>query len=107
MNRVSYQKEIKTIVKTLKEKYKPEKIILFGSFAFGKPKENSDVDLCLIKKTKDPFPRRLFKVVKYIESDLGTDILVYTPDEWQEALEEENYFIKEIAQKGQILYEKK
>lgn len=50
MNKTHYQKEIKKIVKILKEKYKPEKIILFGSFASGRPKENSEVDLAVIKK---------------------------------------------------------
>lgn len=99
-------KEIKKIVGQIVEKYKPEKIILFGSFAYGKPKENSDVDLVVIKKTKKRFIKRLFEVCQYIRSRLGTDILVYTPKEWEEALKEENYFVKEIFQKGKTVYEK-
>lgn len=46
------QKEIKKITGQIVEKYKPEKIILFGSWAYGKPKENSDIDLMVIKKNK-------------------------------------------------------
>jgi len=101
-----HQKEIEKIVKQIREKYNPEKIILFGSFAYGKPRENSDVDLIVIKKTKERFTQRLIKIAGAISSFLGTDILVYTPEEWQQAIEEENYFIKEVAQKGKVLYAK-
>ena len=100
------QKEIKKITKQIVKKYKPEKIILFGSFAFGRPKENSDIDLVVIKKTRKRFMKRLFEICRCIKSWMGTDILVYTPKEWKEALTEENYFIKEIAQKGKVVYAK-
>lgn len=98
------QKEIKKIVNQIVRNYKPEKIILFGSYASGKIRENSDVDLAVIKKTKAKFTRRLFKIAGMIKSSLGTDILVYTPKEWNDALAEENYFIKEIAEKGKLVY---
>jgi len=42
---------IKEIVGILTEKYKPEKIILFGSYAYGNPTEDSDIDLLIIKET--------------------------------------------------------
>jgi len=100
------QIEIKKITRQIVEKYKPEKIILFGSFTYGKPKENSDVDLLVIKRTKKRFGSRLFEVAKIINSEKGTDILVYTPKELKEAVEEENYFIKEIIQKGKLIYER-
>ena len=103
---MNVKKEIKKIVDQIAKNYKPEKIILFGSFAYGRPKENSDVDLVVIKKTKKRFIKRLFEVCQYVKSRLGTDILVYTPKEWKEALEEENYFIKEISQKGTVIYER-
>ena len=98
------EKEIKKIVNQIVENYKPEKIFLFGGFASGIIKKNSDVDLLVIKKTKDSFTSRLLDVSGAINSTLGTDILVYTPKEWDEALEEENYFAKEINNKGMLLY---
>jgi len=100
------QKEIKKIIEQIVKGYKPEKIILFGSFASDKAKENSDVDLVVIKKTKERFTARLLKIAGMIKSPLGADILVYTPKEWNAALQEENYFIKEIAQKGKLVYAK-
>jgi predicted nucleotidyltransferase len=104
---MQYQTEIKKITESIKKHYKPEKIILFGSYANGKPRENSDIDLVVIKKTKDRFIRRLFKVVEGINSDLGTDILVYTPEEWRERIKKKHYFFMEIAQKGKVIYEKR
>jgi len=101
-----YQKEIKKITQQIVKNYKPEKIILFGSFAYGKPKENSDVDLLVIKKTRKKFGSRLFEVAKVIDSDMGTDILVYTPTEWEKGLKRNYYFFKEINDKGKLVYEK-
>lgn len=46
------QKEIKRITKQIVKNYNPEKIILFGSFAYGKPKPSSDIDLLIIKKSR-------------------------------------------------------
>lgn len=103
---IRQQQEIKKIVSQIVQSYNPEKIILFGSFASGGAKKNSDVDLAVIKKTKERFPSRLLKIAGVVRSSLGTDILVYTPQEWKKALEEENYFIKDIVQSGKVLYAK-
>lgn len=101
-----FQKEIKKITRQIIKKYEPEKIFLFGSFAYGKPKENSDIDLLVIKKTKGRFGSRLFEVAKLIKSKMGTDILVYTPKEWERGLKKNYYFFKEIKNKGKLVYEK-
>jgi len=98
------KKEVKKIVDQIIKNYKPEKIFIFGSFASGKDRKNSDVDLLVIKKTKNTFTKRLLEVSDTVSSPLGTDILVYTPREWEEALEEENYFIKEINKTGKLVY---
>lgn len=101
------QKEISNLAQQIKEKYQPEKIILFGSFAYGRPSPSSDADFAIIKKTKEKFLDRLKRISSLIQSPLGTDILVYTPSEWRTLLRQRDYFISEIAQKGKVLYEKK
>lgn len=103
---MEHQKEIKKITNQIVKKYKPEKIILFGSYAWGKPTENSDVDLFIIKKTDKKFGSRLFDVARVINSEMGTDALVYTPKEWEDGLEKKYYFFKEINDKGKLIYEK-
>lgn len=106
MTKKVYQKELNKIVNTLAIKYQPEKIILFGSYARGRPRQNSDVDLAVIKSTQKRFIERLKIVSNLIRSPLGTDILVYTPAEWKESLKGGDYFVKEILKTGKVVYGK-
>lgn len=105
----NYQQKTRKVVEVLK-KLKPEKIILFGSAASGKIHPNSDIDICVIKKTRD----RL-KIEKKI-SDLmwqynigfepEPDFHVYPPEIYYDWLARNDPFIEEI-EKGQVLYEKR
>jgi predicted nucleotidyltransferase len=98
--------EIKKIVDQIVKNYRPQKIILFGSRARGKAKTSSDIDLAVIKKTKDNFIERLKKIAKIVKTWEAVDILVYTPKEWEKNLKENHYFFKEIEKTGKVLYEK-
>ncbi|OIN95978.1 hypothetical protein AUJ66_07730 [Candidatus Desantisbacteria bacterium CG1_02_38_46] len=100
--------ELQKIVNQVKDGYDPEKIILFGSYAWGKPTEYSDIDLLVIKNTSDKFIRRLEKISYVIKSNLGTDIIVYTPCEIKRIMKDpSDFFVHRIIQKGKIVYEKK
>ena len=100
-------KKIKKIVDQIKKKYKPEKVILFGSFAYGKPNKDSDVDLFIVKKTKEIRTKRHLKVDRMLlDRDIPLDILVYTPQEIKKRISLGDFFIKNIIQKGKILYAK-
>lgn len=102
-----YQKELKQTVKKIVTKYKPESIHLFGSYAWGKPDYNSDVDLLIIKKTKKEFLRRNFEIRKIIDGVMPVDILVRTPKEVKKRLDLGDFFYQDIIEKGKCLYEKK
>ena len=87
--------------------YNPQKVILFGSHAWGKPHKNSDIDLLVIKNTRAGFFERIPKARSYllnIESPL--DILVLTPQEVKNKIHSGDLFISEIMDKGRIIYEK-
>ncbi len=99
------QKQIRTVIKRIVRNYKPEKIYLFGSFAWGKPTEDSDVDLFIIKKTRENRHLRQLKVRRLIRGELPMDILVYTPQETKKRLKMGDFFIKDILEKGKVLYE--
>ena len=105
---MSKEKEIKKIVNQIVEKYKPEKIILFGSFAYGKPTKDSDVDLFIIKRTNEPRTKRHLKVDRILlDRIMPLDILVYTPQEIKKRLSFGDFFIRNIIQQGKVLYGKK
>src|SRR3989344_2391765 len=83
--------------------YEPEKIILFGSYAHGKPAKDSDIDLILIKNTKEPFNQRLKKIRMLLRTTTPVDVFVFTPQEFKEG-EKTNPFIAEVSKTGKIVY---
>lgn len=87
---------------------KPEKIILFGSYAYGKPTPDSDVDLLVIMKTQAKQIDRYVAVSNLLyPRQFPVDILVKTPKEMEaEARKKGNYFMREILKKGKVLYER-
>lgn len=101
------RKTILGIVEKIKREYQPEKIILFGSYAYGMPDRDSDIDLLIIKDTQDrPIDRRV--AVARIASDpkrlIPFEPIVLTPKELNERLEVGDQFIRETLQKGEVLY---
>lgn len=95
------------VVEKIKEQYKPQKIILFGSFAWGNPDKDSDVDLLIIKKTELKHRERSLLVRKIISEEnalIGIDILVFSPEEIEERLRIGDSFISKIFRKGEVLY---
>lgn len=100
-------RQIKKIAKRIEEKYKPEKIILFGSFAYGKPTPSSDIDLLIIKKSRKRKVERIKEVLMKVESDIPLEPLVYTPKEIKDRLKLGDYFLQNVFKKGKLLYEKK
>jgi predicted nucleotidyltransferase len=105
----SIQRQINEIVRRIAQNHDPEKIILFGSFAEGKARQDSDLDLMVIVKDS-PLPRykrsREIRKSLWGITDIPKDILVYTQSEIDEWENVEEAFISEVMRKGKILYEK-
>lgn len=100
---------INIIVEKIKNEYKPEKIILFGSYAYGRPNEDSDIDLLIIKNTSErPIDRRV--AVRKLVSDpsrlVAFEPIVLTPQEIQRRLDIGDQFFQEIIEKGNVLYDR-
>lgn len=100
-----YQKEIKNITEQITKRYKPKKIILYGSFAYGKPHKDSDVDLFVIKETKKKRTERHLELDKILsDRNIPLDILVYTSKEVEQKLALKDLFIKKIIDQGKVIY---
>lgn len=98
--------ELQRIVTKIAVDYRPEKIILFGSLAHGTVHEDSDIDLVVIKKSKKRFWDRQKELSRLVKPRLACDLLVYTPQEWEEALREGRPMFKdEIAGRGKVIYD--
>lgn len=86
--------------------YQPEKIILFGSYAWGEPGPNSDFDFCVIKpgvEEKSHYERTL-ELTRVINYTKASDFVIYTPYEIKKRLWLEDPFIKKIVNEGKIIY---
>lgn len=90
------------------EQFHPLRVILFGSYAYGHPHEDSDIDLLLVM----PHEEKAFKVaakirlalLKIQQQIIGIDILVRSPEELESRLETEDLFFQHVLEKGHVLY---
>jgi len=100
-------KLILEVVDRIKKEYEPEKIILYGSYAYGKPTEDSDIDLFIIKETDKRRVDRFVEVSRLIYEPgrrISVSPMVYTPKEVEERLALGDDFVEEILNKGEVLY---
>ncbi len=98
---------INRIVEKIKREYQPDKIILFGSFAWGRPTKHSDIDLFIIKETRERHIDRSVRVAEILDEESWIFAIkpwVYTPGEVSQRLKIGDPFIKKILEKGKILY---
>lgn len=83
----------------------PEKIILFGSYAYGILTKDSDLDLLIILLTDEPMHRRVTKIRKLLQDiRIPKDIIVYTPQEVEKWKNASAAFITSIMKNGKVIY---
>ncbi len=95
---------IRRFARRIAERFQPDKIILFGSYAYGKPDEESDVDLLVIMRTKDAIDQSI-RITMAFERLFSLDLIVRTPWQIERGLKDDNWFLREIIEKGKVLYE--
>ena len=101
------RKIINRMVEKIKREYRPERIILFGSYAWGRPTKHSDIDLFIIKETRERHLDRSVRIAEILDEESGIFAIepwVYTPDEVSQRLKIGDPFVKKIIEKGKILY---
>jgi uncharacterized protein len=96
---------IRRYARRIAERFQPDKIILFGSYAYGTPNADSDVDFLVIMPTWDQLGQA-FKIRWELPAPFAMDLLVRTPTNLGWRLEEGELFHTEIVTKGKVLYEK-
>jgi len=101
------QAAIDDVARQIVEKFHPIKVILFGSYAYGTPRRESDVDLLVVMETDIREVQQEILILKNIEHRFGLDILVKTPKVFNEGIKAGDSFLKEIVQKGKVLYEQR
>lgn len=101
------QEKIQQATQKIADTISPEKIILFGSFAYGKPTPDSDVDLLIIVESdRHPHERSASISEMLYPRPFPVDVIVRTPAEVKERLAIGDGFFQEIMTKGKVLYER-
>lgn len=93
----------------------PEKIILFGSYAYGEPNENSDIDILVVAKD-ETIPKsfteksmlyiQVSKMISDIKKNYPVDLIVHTKAMHELFIQKNSMLAKELISKGKVLYEK-
>ena len=95
------------IVRRLQSTYRPMQVILFGSYAYGHPTRESDIDLLIVKETGKSFHQRLFEVRQIVSPILKGrpfDPIVVTPRELAQRLARGDQFFRQIVTRGKRVY---
>lgn len=95
---------LQEIVDNIRERYRPERIILFGSWARGVV-DAVDADLLIVKETDEDPWTRLATVDRFVSHAVPVDVLVYTPAELRERIEMNDTFVKEVLEEGVVLHD--
>jgi predicted nucleotidyltransferase len=96
---------IRRYARAVAEHFQPEKIVLFGSYAYGTPQADSDVDILVIMPARNQLDQAV-RIDRAVEAPFPLDLIVRTPKNMAWRLEEGDSFLREIMAKGKILYEK-
>jgi len=99
------RKEIKRLCEEIAREFHPQKIILFGSHAYGKPQWDSDVDLLVIMRFKGRHTSKAIEILNRLNPSTALDLLVRTPRQVEKRLAMEDFFIREIIERGKVMYE--
>jgi predicted nucleotidyltransferase len=96
---------IRNVIRQIVQQFHPQKVILFGSYAYGQPTEDSDVDLLVVMDTDESPLHAAAKIAAAVEHPFPLDIVVRTPVEFASAVHRRGVFATEVATKGITLYE--
>src|SRR5438445_5989486 len=96
---------IRRFARQVAERFQPEKIILFGSYAYGQPHADSDVDLLVVLPARNQIDQAI-RIRLAVPACFPMDLIVRTPKTMRWRLEEGDWFLREIVSRGKVLYEK-
>lgn len=99
--------KINEITTRIALKFNPDKIILFGSYANGTQKDDSDLDLLIIQDTELPPQKRGFDIrMSLLGLMIPFDILIYTKYEFESEIENKFSFLSSVIKNSKVLYER-
>ena len=103
--RINTAEQIAGLCEQIVRQFCPQRIILFGSHAYGQPSLDSDVDLLVVMPFEGSSREQAAKIRSRIDTPMALDLLVRTPGQISERLAMDDFFMREIIEQGKVLYE--
>ncbi len=97
--------QIQELCAKIVHQFNPQKILLFGSYAYGSPGPDSDVDLLVVLPFEGKSVHKSIEILNKTDPHFPIDLLVRTPKQIKDRLDKNDYFLKEVFEKGKVLYE--
>ena len=85
--------------------FRPQRIILFGSYAYGEPTPDSDVDLLVVMPLEGRAMDKAVEISRRLEHRFPIDLLVRSPEELRQRLAWNDFFLREATEKGVVMYD--
>jgi predicted nucleotidyltransferase len=95
---------IKSVSDQIVREFQPERIVLFGSHAYGMPRTDSDVDLLVVMPFEGQPAYMALTILERINPPFPIDLLVRTPEEVERRIALNDFFLREIMSRGNVLY---
>jgi len=99
------KRAIRALARRIAREFQPDRIILFGSHAYGKPTPDSDVDLLVVMPFEGKGYKKAAEIMSKVRPPFSVDLLVRTPEELRQRLAWHDFFLMEITDKGEVLYD--
>lgn len=100
------RRDIEATCDDIVREFSPQKVILFGSYAYGTPTEDSDVDLLVVMEIPQSQTRRqAVEIRQRIPRRFRMDLIVRSPEEIAYRVAHNDWFLREATQLGQVLYQ--
>lgn len=102
----SLEAELERVIEFAAGEFAAERVILFGSMAGARRQvdEWTDLDLVIVAETELLFHRRAGEILKKARPEVGADIFVYTPPEWERMKAGSPFIKNNVLEKGRIIY---
>ncbi|MFH0983477.1 MAG: nucleotidyltransferase domain-containing protein [Planctomycetota bacterium] len=98
-------RDIRKFAEAIAREFKPQRIILFGSYAYGKPTEDSDVDILVVMPYRGHPTEKAIEIRQRIRRPFALDLLVRSRREIERRMAWNDWFIREIMERGKPLYD--
>lgn len=99
------KRDIEALAHRIGVEFRPARVVLFGSYAYGTPTPDSDVDLLVVMPYEGRGTAQALEIMRRVQPRIPVDLVVRSPQELRSRLACDDFFLREITDRGEVLYE--